>query len=60
MSLLLEEKRLEGVESGRAHPFYAMADAIEKHKPQLICISSTANMALSRTRASTFNFERRP
>ncbi|HEY0322697.1 MAG TPA: helix-turn-helix domain-containing protein [Pyrinomonadaceae bacterium] len=46
--LLLEEKGLSVVNLGAHTPFYAMTDAIEKHRPHLICISSTANMALSR------------
>lgn len=48
LQLLLEEKGWRVVNLGAHTPFYAMTDAIEKHKPQLICISSTANMALSR------------
>jgi methanogenic corrinoid protein MtbC1 len=48
VQLLLEEKGWNVVNLGAHTPFYAMADAIEKHNPQLICVSSTANMALSR------------
>lgn len=48
VQLLLEEKGWRVVNLGAHTPFYAMADAVEKHSPQLICISSTANMALSR------------
>jgi methanogenic corrinoid protein MtbC1 len=48
LQLLLEEKGWSVVNLGAHMPFYAMTDAIEKHRPQLICISSTANMALSR------------
>lgn len=48
VQLLLEEKGWSVVNLGAHTPFYAMTDAIENHKPQLICISSTANMALSR------------
>jgi MerR family transcriptional regulator, light-induced transcriptional regulator len=46
--LLLEEQGWAVVNLGAHTPFYAMTDAIERHRPQLICISSTANMALSR------------
>ena len=48
VQLLLEEKGWSVVNLGAHTPFYAMTDAIEKHSPRLICISSTANMALSR------------
>lgn len=48
VQLLLEEKGWSVVYLGAHTPFYAMTDAIEKHKTELICISSTANMALSR------------
>lgn len=48
VQLLLEERGWRVANLGAHTPFYAMTDAIEKHKPQLICISSTANMALSR------------
>ena len=46
--LLLEEQGWSVVHLGAHTPFYSMTDAIEKHRPSLICISSTANMALSR------------
>jgi excisionase family DNA binding protein len=48
VQLLLEEKGWGVVNLGAHTPFYAMTDAVEKHKPELVCISSTANMALSR------------
>jgi excisionase family DNA binding protein len=48
VQLLLEEKGWTVVNLGAHTPFYAMTDALEKHSPQLICISSTANMALSK------------
>lgn len=48
VQLLLEEKGWRVVYLGAHTPFYTMTDAIEKHRPALICISSTANMALSR------------
>jgi excisionase family DNA binding protein len=48
VQLLLEEKGWGVVNLGAHTPFYAMTDAVEKHKPRLVCISSTANMALSR------------
>jgi methanogenic corrinoid protein MtbC1 len=48
VQLLLEEKGWSVVNLGAHTPFFAMADAVEKHRPRLICISSTANLALSR------------
>jgi len=47
VQLLLEEKGWRVLNLGANTPFYAMTDAIEKHRPELICISSTANLALS-------------
>lgn len=49
VQLLLEEKGWTVLNLGAHTPFYAMTDAIERHQPRLICVSSTANMALSRT-----------
>ncbi|HEX8177528.1 MAG TPA: B12-binding domain-containing protein [Pyrinomonadaceae bacterium] len=48
VQLLLEEKGWSVRYLGAHTPFYSMTDAIEKQKPQLICISSTSNLALSR------------
>ncbi len=48
VQLLLEENGWSVVNLGANTPFYTMADAIKKHSPQLICISSTANVAISR------------
>jgi excisionase family DNA binding protein len=48
VQLLLEEKGWTVFNLGAHTPFYAMTDAIERHNPKLICISSTVNMALSR------------
>lgn len=48
IQLLLEEKGWSVYYLGAHTPFYSMTDAIEKQKPQLICISSTSNLALSR------------
>lgn len=48
VQLILEEKGWKVFNLGAYTPFYAAADAMEKHRPELICISSTANMALSR------------
>jgi excisionase family DNA binding protein len=48
VQLLLEEKGWRVANLGANTPFYAMMDAIEKHRPQLVCISSSVNMALSR------------
>lgn len=48
VELLLEEKGWSVINLGAHTPFYAVTDAIEKHSPQLIAISSTVNMALSR------------
>lgn len=48
VQLLLEEKGWSVLNLGASTPFYAMTDAIKRHHPQLTCISSTANMALSR------------
>lgn len=48
VQLMLEEKGWSVLYLGVHTPFYSMTDAIEKHRPQLICISSTSNMALSR------------
>lgn len=48
VQLLLEEKGWSVGYMGAHTPFYSMTDAIEKQRPQLICISSTTNLALSR------------
>jgi excisionase family DNA binding protein len=48
VQLLLEEKGWSVLNMGAHTPFYAMADALEKHRPSLVCISSTSNLALSR------------
>ena len=48
VELLLEETGWSVKNMGANTPFYALNDALKKHRPQLICISSTANMALSR------------
>jgi MerR family transcriptional regulator, light-induced transcriptional regulator len=47
VQLLLEERGWSVANLGANMPFFAMADAVKKHTPQLICISSTANTALS-------------
>lgn len=56
VQLLLEEKGWSVVYLGSHTPFYAMTDAMEKHRPKLVCISSTANMALSRNAREYDNF----
>jgi excisionase family DNA binding protein len=48
VQLLLEEKGWSVLNLGAHTPFYTMTEAIAKHKPDLICISSTTNLALSR------------
>jgi methanogenic corrinoid protein MtbC1 len=48
VQLILEEKGWKVFNLGAHTPFYAVTDAMEKHGPELVCISSTANMALSR------------
>ena len=48
VELLLEEMGWDVKNMGANTPFYALNDALKKHRPGLVCISSTANMALSR------------
>lgn len=48
VQLLLEEKGWSVLNLGAHTPFYTMTEAIERHGPELICISSTTNLALSR------------
>lgn len=48
VQLILEEKGWKVFNLGAHTPFYAVTDAMEKHGPELVCISSTTNMALSR------------
>lgn len=48
VQLILEEKGWKVFNLGAHTPFYAVTDALEKHGTELVCISSTANMALSR------------
>lgn len=48
VQLLLEESGWQVMNLGGNTPFFTLAEAIGKHSPGLVCISSTANMAMSR------------
>ncbi|HEY0006228.1 MAG TPA: B12-binding domain-containing protein [Pyrinomonadaceae bacterium] len=46
--ILLESEGWRVMNLGANTPFFALAQAVEKHQPQLVCISSTMNLALDR------------
>jgi excisionase family DNA binding protein len=45
---ILESVGWTVINLGANTPFYALSDAVEKHRPQLVCISSTTNLGLDR------------
>lgn len=47
VQVLLESAGWKVLNLGANTPFFALADAVEKHQPQLACISSTINLGLS-------------
>ncbi|MBC7912258.1 MAG: B12-binding domain-containing protein [Pyrinomonadaceae bacterium] len=48
VQVLLESEGWSVKNLGASMPFFALSDAIVKHRPHLVCISSTTNGALSR------------
>lgn len=48
VQILLAHAGWRVVNLGANTPFYALADAVEKFRPRLVCVSSTANLALDR------------
>ncbi len=48
VQLLLESEGWSVRNLGANTPFFALSDAVQKHRPRLVCISSTTNIALSR------------
>ena len=48
VELLLEERGWNVRNMGANTPFYTLSEALKRYRPQLVCISSTANLALSR------------
>jgi excisionase family DNA binding protein len=48
VQVLLESKGWSVRNLGANTPFFALADAVAKHRPRLVCVSSTSNLALAR------------
>lgn len=48
VQVLLESEGWSVKNLGANTPFFALTDAVTKHRPRLVCVSSTSNVALAR------------
>lgn len=55
--VLLESEGWKVLNLGANTPFFALSDAVEKYKPELVCISSTTNLSRDRNAREYAQFQ---